>query len=317
MICAEHLTKRFGSFAAIEDVSFRIEHGEIVGFLGPNGAGKTTTMRILAGVFPPTHGRATVAGHDVVRNSLRARSVVGYFPERVSLYLDMPVAHYLIYVARMKGLSGKAVRGEVDRAVEGCGLGPVKSRLLGTLSKGYRQRVGIAQALVGSPTVLILDEPTAGLDPEQVAEMRSFIRTLRGERTVVLSTHVLPEVEATCDRVIIMNKGRVLAVDTSENLNRRLRPKSQVYVEATGPAAEIIQCLQGLPGVVSVEPQAGGNGTVGLIVTTAQDVDLREAVSGAIVHGGWGLREMRPLSLSLEEIFLSLVNAPGRNGVGK
>jgi len=271
-------------------------------------------MRILAGVFPPTHGRATIAGHDVVRNSLRARSVVGYFPERVSLYLDMPVRHYLTYVARMKGLSGKVVGAEVDRAADSCSLGPVKSRLLGTLSKGYRQRVGIAQALVGSPPVLLLDEPTAGLDPEQVAEMRSFIRTLRGERTVVLSTHVLPEVEATCDRVIIMNNGRVLAVDTSENLNRRLRPTSQVYVEAAGPGADITQCLRELPDVVSVETQAGGNGTVVLIVTAAKDVDLREAVSSAIVHRSWGLRELRPLSLSLEEIFLSVVSAPSRDG---
>jgi ABC-2 type transport system ATP-binding protein len=313
MIAAEHLTKRFGSFTAIEDVSFLVEHGEIVGFLGPNGAGKTTTMRILAGVFPPTHGRAAVAGHDVVRDSLRARSVVGYFPERVSLYLDMSVAHYLTYVAHMKGLSRKAARIEVDRAVENCGLEPVRSRLIGTLSKGYRQRVGISQALVGSPQVLILDEPTAGLDPEQVAEMRAFIRTLRGERTVVLSTHVLPEVEATCDRVIIMNNGRVLAVDTSENLNRRLRLTSQVYVEVAGPGAEIAECLRGLADVVSVEPQAATtNGTVALIVTTTKDADVREAISAAIVRGGWGLRELRPLSLSLEEIFLSLVNAPGQ-----
>jgi ABC-2 type transport system ATP-binding protein len=312
MISAEHLTKRFGSFTAIEDVSFLVEHGEIVGFLGPNGAGKTTTMRILAGVFPPTHGRATVAGRDVVRDSLPARSLVGYFPERVSLYLDMPVEHYLTYVARMKGLSGKAARTEVGRAVESCGLQPVKSRLIGTLSKGYRQRAGIAQALVGSPPVLILDEPTAGLDPEQVAEMRRFIRTLRGERTVVLSTHVLPEVEATCDRVIIMNQGRVLAVDTSENLSRRLRPTSQVYVEAVGPDTEIAERLRRLAHVVSVESQAASDGTVVLIVNTAKDVDLREAISTTIVGGGWGLLELRPLSLSLEEIFLSLVSTPGR-----
>jgi ABC-2 type transport system ATP-binding protein len=312
MISAEHLTKRFGSFTAIEDVSFRVEHGEVVGFLGPNGAGKTTTMRILAGVFPPTHGRATVVGRDVVRDSLQARSLVGYFPERVSLYLDMPVEHYLTYVARMKGVSRKAARAEVDRAVDSCGLEPVTSRLIGTLSKGYRQRVGIAQALVGSPPVLILDEPTAGLDPEQVADMRTFIRTLRGERTVVLSTHVLPEVEATCDRVIIMNNGRVLAVDTSENLSRRLRPTSQVYVEAAGPGAEIAERLRGLAHVLSVEPQAGSDGAVILIVTTAKEVDLREAISTAIVGGGWGLRELRPLSLSLEEIFLSLVSTPGQ-----
>src|SRR5262249_37201261 len=222
MIVAEHLTKRFGSFTAIEDVTFTVAAGEIVGFLGPNGAGKTTTMRILAGVFPPSHGRVSIAGHDVVPDSLRARSVVGYFPERVSVYLDMTVAHYLTYVGEMKGLARAAARRQAVEALASCSLEPVANRLIGTLSKGFRQRVCIAQALTGMPRVLILDEPTAGLDPEQVADMRALIRSLQHQRTVILSTHILPEVEATCDRVIIIHRGRVLALDTPANLNRRL-----------------------------------------------------------------------------------------------
>jgi len=310
MITAELLTKRFGSFTAIEDVSFHVERGEIVGFLGPNGAGKSTTMRILTGVFPPTHGRASIAGHDVVHEPLQARAVVGYFPERISLYLDMAVSQYLAYVARMKGLRGRTVRREVAAAIERCALAPAAPLLIGTLSKGYRQRVGIAQALLGSPAVLILDEPTAGLDPEQVAEMRAFIRSMRGERTVILSTHILPEVEATCDRVIIINEGRILAVDTSENLSRRLRPTSQIFVEVAGPETEVVERLLGLDHVVSVETRPSGpDGALALVVTTAQDLDLREAIAARIAQGGWGLRELRPISLSLEEIFLSLVSA--------
>jgi len=317
MIVADCLTKRFGSFSAIEDVSFRVEHGEIVGFLGPNGAGKSTTMRILAGVFPPTQGHASIAGHDVVRESLEARALVGYFPERVSLYLDMSVSQYLTYVARMKGLRGRAVRSAIVEAIDNCGLGAVAPRLIGTLSKGFRQRVGIAQALVGSPAVLILDEPTAGLDPEQVAEMRSFIRTLRGERTVILSTHILPEAEVTCDRVIIINKGRVLAVDTAANLNRRLRPASQIYLEVAGPGAEVVERLRGLAGVVSVESRDTAlSDAVALVVTTAQDLDLREAISASVMQAGWGVRELRPLSLSLEEIFLSLVSESAERSSG-
>jgi ABC-2 type transport system ATP-binding protein len=229
----------------------------------------------------------------------------------------MPVSQYLTYVARMKGLRGAAVRSTIAEAIDNCGLGAVASRLIGTLSKGYRQRVGIAQALVGSPAVLILDEPTAGLDPEQVAEMRSFIRNLRGERTVILSTHILPEVEVTCDRVIIINKGRVLAVDTAANLNRRLRPTSQIYLEVAGPATKVAEHLRGLAGVVSVESRdAALSGAVALVVTTAPDLDLREAISSSVMQAGWGVREVRPLLLSLEEIFLSLVSESGERSPG-
>jgi ABC-2 type transport system ATP-binding protein len=312
MITAEGLTKIFGGFTAIEDVSFQVARGEIVGFLGPNGAGKTTTMRILAGVFPPTRGRAVIAGYDVVKESLHARSVVGYFPERVSLYTDMTVEHYLRYVAEMKGVERAAMRRDVAHALEACDLVVVAERVIGTLSKGFRQRVGIAQALVGSPRVLILDEPTAGLDPEQVAEMRTLIRGLRGQRTVILSTHILPEIESTCDRVIIINRGKVLAVDTPTNLNRRLRATSQIYLEVNTRGTSVVDSLSALPGVVSVKTHDSltADGIVALTVATEQDSDLRETIASTVARCGGALRELRPVSLSLEEIFLSLIGAP-------
>jgi len=309
MIVAEQLTKRFGAFTAIEDVSFEVAAGEIVGFLGPNGAGKSTTMRILAGVFPPSQGHVRIAGHDVVSDSLRARAVVGYFPERVSLYLDMTVAHYLAYVGEMKGLARRGARRAAAEAMASCTLEPVAGRYIGTLSKGFRQRVGIAQALTGAPQVLILDEPTAGLDPEQVAEMRSLIRRLRHQCTVILSTHILPEVEATCDRVIIIHRGRVLALDTPANLNRRLRPTSQVYLEVRAPTADVLRALRAVPGVLAVENTAAADGTAVFTVSTERDRDLRERLAEAVAAHGWGLRELRPQTLTLEEIFLSLVGA--------
>jgi ABC-2 type transport system ATP-binding protein len=308
MITAEGLTKCFGAFTAIEDVSFSVDHGEIIGFLGPNGAGKSTTMRILAGVFPPTSGTATIAGFDVVRQSLQARATIGYFPERVSLYLDMSVDRYLGYVAQMKGHSGGKARREAAAAVSSCGLEQVSHQVIGSLSKGFRQRVGIAQALVGSPAVLILDEPSSGLDPEQGAEMRALIRGLRGDRTVILSTHILPEIEATCDRVLIINKGRLLAVDTPANLNRQLRRTSQVHVEIVGAWETIAPALQAIPGVLRVERDlTAPQGTVTCTVTTEANRDLRETIAAAVSARGWGLRELRPVFLSLEDIFLSLV----------
>ncbi len=308
MILAEHLTKRFGPFTAIDDVSFSVKRGEVMGFLGPNGAGKSTTMRILAGVFPPTSGRAVVAGYDLKTDSLRARRVVGYFPERVSLYLDLTVREYLRYVCRLKEVPAAERRRSIEAAMASCGVDKVAGRLVGTLSKGYRQRVGIAQAIVGDPRVLILDEPTSGLDPEQVAEIRTLIRRLRGDRTVILSTHILSEVEATCDRVIIINQGRILAVDTPENLNQRLRHASEVYLEIAGPEREVTALLTAMPGVVDVQRDGSGDGAVRLTVSTARGIDLRAEIAAAVTGAGWGLRELRPVTLSLETIFLTLVS---------
>jgi len=317
MIQASHLTKRFGPLTAISDVSFDVARGEIVGFLGPNGAGKSTTMRILSGVFPPTSGRAIVAGYDVVAESLRARGVVGYAPERVALYLDMTVHEYLCYVADMKGIAGSRRSASVDAALASAGVAHVARRLIGTLSKGYRQRVGIAQAMVGDPHVLILDEPTAGLDPEQVAEVRRLIRHLRGERTVILSTHILPEVEATCDRVIIINHGRVLAVDTPRNLNQRLRHTSQIHLEVRADGDAVATRLRAIPGVLTVEAAGdAAEGGAAFVVTTEKNRDLRAELSAAISAAQWPLLELRPVSLSLEAIFLSLVADADRHPNG-
>ncbi|GIW40186.1 MAG: ABC transporter ATP-binding protein [Candidatus Binatia bacterium] len=313
MIVAQGLTKRFGPFAAIEDVTFEVERGEIVGLLGPNGAGKTTTMRILAGVFPPTSGRALVAGYDVVEDALRARRVVGYFPERVSLYLDMTVREYLEYAARLQEVPTRERPSAIAHAMHVCGVEHVSRRLLGTLSKGYRQRVGIAQALLAAPRVLILDEPTSGLDPEQVAEVRSLIRSLRGERTVVLSTHILSEVEATCDRVLIINRGRLLAVDTPSELARKVRDRSEIHLEVGGPASSVAERIARLPGVLQVERTASSDGAVTLRVSTTKEKDLRPEIARLVVEQGWQLREIRHVSLSLEEIFLALV---GRQSAG-
>jgi ABC-2 type transport system ATP-binding protein len=309
VISAQGLTKRFGGYTAIEDVSFEVARGEIVGFLGPNGAGKSTTMRIVAGVFPPSLGSVRIDGHDIVADALRARALVGYFPERVSVYVDMTVGSFLTYVGEMKGLGRRAARLDAGQAIASCSLEPVADRLIGTLSKGFRQRVGIAQALVGSPRVLILDEPTAGLDPEQVADMRALIRDLRAERTVILSTHILPEVEATCDRVIIIYRGRVLALDTPANLNRRVRRGAQVVIEVAGPRPEVLAALRAVPGVRAVEEQAGEDAAVHAVVSSDAERDLREALAAAVVGRGWGLRGLQPRTLTLEEIFLSLVTA--------
>lgn len=308
MIRAEHLTKQFAHLTAVSDVSFDVAQGEIVGFLGPNGAGKSTTLRILGGIFPPTSGRAVVAGYDVVAQSLEARRTVGYLTERVSLYLDMTVREYLQCVAALKGLRPREYREELDRVSRACNIMHVSQRLVGTLSKGYRQRVGIAQAILGRPKVLILDEPTAGLDPEQVSEVRHLIRTLHGESTVILSTHILSEVDAICDRVIIINKGRILAVDTTANLNQRLRRTSQIHLEVNGPVAAVARRLQALTGVVGVTPEAARSAdTARLVVATEKDRDLRAVVAAEIAAAGWPLLELRPVTLTLEEIFLSLV----------
>ena len=308
MISVAGVTKRFGSFTAISDLTFEVATGEIVGLLGPNGAGKSTTMRILAGVFPPSSGRARVAGFDVVDEPLRARAAVGYFPERVASYLDMSVRSYLEYVGRMKGVQRAALAEQTHAALAGCGLEPVANRIIGSLSKGFRQRVGIAQALTGEPKVLILDEPTAGLDPEQVAEMRDLIRGLNRDRTVVLSTHILTEVENTCDRVIILHRGRIVAVDTPANLNRQIQRAGRIFVEINAPVAAAQSRLAQVPGVVSVTAQPhAADGAAVFTILTRRDHDIREELARTVSEAGWGLRELRSVAFSLEEIFLALV----------
>jgi ABC-2 type transport system ATP-binding protein len=306
MIEAVHLVKDFGHVRAIDDVSFQVPDGEIAGFLGPNGAGKTTTMRILAGIFPPTTGHAIVAGHDTVEQPLAARRHVGYFPESAPHYPELSVEGYLRFVARLKGLAGRSAAAAAGKVVESCGLRDVTRRLIGKLSKGYRQRVGLAQALLGDPKVLILDEPTSGLDPEQVTEIRGLIRSLRGERTVLLSSHVLAEVALVCERVIVIHGGRILAVDRPEELAKRLRPSVRVNLRVDAPRGEVIARLRTIPGMTSAEP----SGDASVRLEAASEDALREAAR-AIQARGWLVLEMNREPLDLESIFLSLVRTRG------
>lgn len=307
MIHVEHLTKYYGPVAAIRDVSFRVERGEIVGFLGPNGAGKTTTMRILACFMPASEGTAKVAGYDVFTQSMEARRRIGYLPEHVPLYNDMPVAAYLDFVAELKGVSRAERKRRVAEVMERCLIADVQHRLVGRLSKGYRQRVGLAQALVNDPEVLILDEPTIGLDPRQIIEIRSLIKSLAGQHTVILSTHILPEVSMVCSRVIIINAGQIVAVDSPENLTVRLSQSDRIQVQVEGPAEAVLAELSRVPGVLSVNQKALVNGIGTFVVESARDRDVRRDLSTAIMRRGWGLLELRGMGMTLEDIFIKLV----------
>ncbi len=307
MIHVEHLTKYYGPVAAIRDVSFRVERGEIVGFLGPNGAGKTTTMRILACFMPASEGTAKVAGYDVFTQSMEARRRIGYLPEHVPLYNDMPVAAYLDFVAELKGVSRAERKRRVAEVMERCLIADVQHRLVGRLSKGYRQRVGLAQALVNDPEVLILDEPTIGLDPRQIIEIRSLIKSLAGQHTVILSTHILPEVSMVCSRVIIINAGQIVAVDSPENLTVRLSQSDRIQVQVEGPAEAVLAELSRVPGVLSVNQKALVNGIGTFVVESARDRDVRRDLSAAIMRRGWGLLELRGMGMTLEDIFIKLV----------
>lgn len=306
MIEVQHLTKRYGRVTAVDDVSFRVERGEILGFLGPNGAGKTTTMRILTGYMPATDGRATVAGYDVFDAPIEAKRRTGYLPETPPLYPDMTVREYLGFVAKIKGLPASQRRSRVDAVMQRTRVADVADRHCGKLSKGYRQRVGLAQAIIHNPEVLILDEPTAGLDPKQIIETRELIRSLAGDHTVILSTHILPEVAQTCHRVVIINKGRVVAVDTPANLTARLRGTETMYVQVDGGGPETARALEMLPGVTRVTLADQHNGTAGYEIESAKGEDVRRELARTIVTRGWGLLELRPVRMSLEEIFLHL-----------
>jgi ABC-2 type transport system ATP-binding protein len=307
VIEVQHLTKRYGPFTAVDDVSFTVERGEILGFLGPNGAGKTTTMRILTGYMPPTDGHAVVAGYDVMTQPIEAKRRTGYLPETPPLYPDMTVRDYLTFCAKIKGVPGAGRTSRVGTVMERTRIADMADRTCGKLSKGYRQRVGLAQALLHNPDVLILDEPTAGLDPKQIIETRRLIKELAGDHTIVLSTHILPEVSQTCQRVVIINKGKVVAVDTPENLTSRLRGSETMYLQIdAGNAAAIDAALRGVPGVTRVAV-ADSRGTVtGIEVDSETGRDVRRELAAAVVGRGWGLLELRPMRMSLEEIFLHL-----------
>lgn len=300
MIEVENLTKTYGGVVAIEEVSFHVPRGEVLGFLGPNGAGKTTTMRILTGFMPPTDGRVTVAGFDVFHDSLEVRQRIGYLPETVPLYNEMTVAGYLDFVARLRGVDNR--RDRIERVMEQTDITDRADDRIGKLSKGYRQRLGLAQALVHDPDVIILDEPTIGLDPKQVVEVRSLIRNLRGERTVILSTHILPEVSQLCERVLIINKGRIVAEDTPERLTARLQGAERVRIALAPGADRVAEVLSAIDGVEEVTPV--GNGAFD--VTCALGAELRPILARRVVERGWSLLELRPVGMSLEDVFLQL-----------
>ena len=314
MIEVQHLTKRYGPVTAVDDVSFRVEKGEILGFLGPNGAGKTTTMRVITGYMPASDGTATVAGFNVFTHPIDAKKRTGYLPETPPLYPEMTVREYLNFVARIKlGQANKAERAaRVDAAMRKTHVDDVANKHCAKLSKGYRQRVGLAQAVLHDPEVLILDEPTAGLDPKQIMETRDLIRGLAGSHTIILSTHILPEVEQTCQRVVIINKGRVVAVDTPKNLTHQLKGASTLYVqvEGDGTAADV---LSAVPGVGQVREADRHERFVGYEIESTHDV--RRDVARAIVTRGWGLLELRPKRLGLEEVFLQLTQEAAREQV--
>ena len=306
MIEVQHLTKRYGRVTAVDDVSFRVERGEILGFLGPNGAGKTTTMRILTGYMPATEGRATVAGYDIFEKPIEAKRRIGYLPETPPLYPDMTVREYLDFVARIKGVPSKEMKDRVNGIMARAHVADMADRHCAKLSKGYRQRVGLAQALIHNPEVLILDEPTAGLDPKQIIETRDLIRSLAGDHTIVLSTHILPEVSQTCQRVVIISKGRVVAVDTPDNLTARLKGAETMYVQVDAGGADAALALTGLSGVMRVAISEQRGTVAAYEVESEQGVDVRRDIARTIVTRGWGLLELRPMRMSLEEIFLQV-----------
>ncbi|MCZ6890934.1 MAG: ABC transporter ATP-binding protein [Chloroflexi bacterium] len=306
VIEVENLTKYYGNFPAISDVSFTVDKGEILGFLGPNGAGKSTTMKILTGYMPPTEGVVRIAGYDVVSQSLEARKRMGYLPETVPLYTDMTVRGYLGFMGSIRGMSRDGIRRRTGDVVDICRLGDYTDTLIGKLSKGFRQRVGIAQAILHEPDILILDEPTIGIDPIQVVETRQLIKDLGTEHTVVISTHILPEVSAICQRVVIIHEGEIVAMDRPENLAERLQASAQVVVDVRGPKEKVTAALQGIDGVQGVAVTPLERGTATYTVTSGRDQDIREEVARQVVQQGWGLLRQESLSMSLEEIFLRL-----------
>jgi ABC-2 type transport system ATP-binding protein len=309
MIEVDGVTKYYGPFPAIKDVSFRVEKGEIVGFLGPNGAGKTTTMKILTCFHPPTFGKAKVAGFDVVEDSLEVRKRVGYLPETVPLYTDQTVRSYLNFIAEVRGLDRSQRKKRVGEVMEECGLEEVREKLIGKLSKGYRQRVGIAQALIHKPEVLILDEPTIGLDPRQIIEIRHLIRGLAGERTVIVSTHILPEVSMVCNRALIINQGRIVAADTPENLTARLQKGMRIHIQVRdSDPREVQRVLESTEGVsrAYVDKEIS-QGVHRYVVESSDRTDIRGKLARKVVERGWDLLELHSVEMSLEDIFLQLV----------
>lgn len=309
MITVKELTKRYARTTAVDNISFQVEKGQIVGFLGPNGAGKTTTMRILTCFLPPSSGTATVAGFDVLDHPMKVKKHIGYLPETPPLYPEMATTEYLQFVGKLKGLTGAELKKRVDYVCERCFITDVRHKLLGKLSKGYRQRVGLAQAIIHNPDVLILDEPTAGLDPKQINETRDLIKSLAGDHTILLSTHILPEVEQTCQQVVIINKGKLVATDSVQNLQNRARGAGSVLVDVASRNGNldfttVQRKLEQIAGVSRVLYRSNGS----FEVESGKGFN-RGDIAREIVNSGWDLNELRPAAMSLEEVFLQLTKS--------
>ncbi len=314
MIKVTGLTKRYARNIAVDNISFEVEKGQIVGFLGPNGAGKTTTMRVLTCFLPPTAGTASVAGFDVLDQPLEVKRHIGYLPEAPPVYPEMEVGDYLGFVGSLKGLKGADLARRVDEVAGRCAVADVKKKLIGKLSKGYRQRVGLAQAIIHNPDVLILDEPTAGLDPNQIIETRKLIRDLAGEHTIILSTHILPEVEQTCDHAIIINKGKVVAKDSVTNLQNRVRGAESVVIAVEGrdetlESPDVQKRLESVSGVSRVVPRDHRGNLLTFEVESLKERPIRGDLARAVVEAGWNLNELRSAAMTLEEVFLELTGA--------
>jgi len=321
MIKVTELTKKYARTVAVDQISFEVEKGQIVGFLGPNGAGKTTTMRMLTCFMPPTSGSATVAGFDVLEQPLEVKKRIGYLPETPPLYPEMETSEYLTFVGKLKGLSGPELKKRVDSVCERCAVADVKTKLLGKLSKGYRQRVGLAQAIIHNPDVLILDEPTAGLDPKQINDTRDLIKSLAGDHTIILSTHILPEVEQTCEQVIIINKGKLVATDSVHNLQARARGAESVLVEIAGrngnlDLTAVQKRLEQIGGVSRVQYKTS-HANRNIFEIESQKGFVRGDLARAVVEAGWDLNELKSAAMSLEEIFLQLTRGEVKEAAAK
>jgi len=308
MIEIQNLSKHYGQIKAADNVTFRVEKGEILGFLGPNGAGKTTVMNIITGYLPATEGSVSVCGYDVMENPMEVKKRIGYLPEHPPIYTDMTVIDFLNFVSDLKKVDKKKKRGQIIDIMDLVKIGDVRKRLIGNLSKGYRQRVGLAQALIGSPEVLILDEPTVGLDPRQIIEIRKLIKALGKEHTIILSTHILPEVSAVCEKVVIINKGKIAAIDTPENLSRTHSKASRLSVTISGPKSSVLPKIKGLYGIKAVEEgRSKEKDVIEYIIESDSDVDVRRPLFFAMAELGYPIIELKSLDMSLEDIFIQLV----------
>lgn len=301
------LTKRYGQIKAVDNISFTVNKGEILGFLGPNGAGKTTTMNIITGYIPATSGSVKVAGIDVMEEPAEAKKKIGYLPEQLPLYRDMTVWEQLCFAAELKKVDRHGRKRHIDELTDMMMIGDVRNRLIKNLSKGYRQRVGLAQALIGAPEVLILDEPTVGLDPKQIIDMRNVIKSLAGSRTIILSSHILPEVSAVCERVVIINKGEIAAVDTPQNLSQLFSGAVRTSVTVEGPPDEVKRIINRIEGITRVEARNTGDSAVSnYIIEAGKGIDIRKPLFFAMAEAGHPILEMKPIGVSLEEVFLQL-----------